>query len=91
MPYLRRLWPHFWVGYGILGLSMVHAGTVIPAMRRAHPRGIQAATAAFFLLLFEVVLGLCLKDERLPGRGPARRLHFGTMAAFVEELGCICG
>lgn len=87
MRYLRRLRPHFWVGYGILGSSMVHAGRVMPAMRRAHPRGIQAATAAFFRLLFEVVLGLCLKDERLPGRGPARRLYFWTMAAFVGALG----
>jgi hypothetical protein len=86
-PYLRRLWPHFWVGYGILALSTLHAGTVMSAMRRANPTGIWAATAAFFLLVFEVVLGLSLKDESLLVRRPWRRLHFWTMAGFVAALG----
>jgi hypothetical protein len=86
-PYLRRLWPHFWVGYAILVLSTLHAGTVMGAMRRANANGILAATGAFFLLLFEVVLGLTLKDQSLPARRPMRRLHFWTMAAFVAALG----
>jgi hypothetical protein len=43
-PYLSRLWPHFWVGYVILGLSVLHAGTVMPAMGRANSRGVLAAT-----------------------------------------------
>jgi len=86
-PYLRRLWPHFWVGYGILALSTVHAGTVTAAMKRANSTGILAATAAFFLLLFEIGLGLSLKDNAVPARRPWRRLHFWTMAAFVLALG----
>jgi hypothetical protein len=86
-PYLRRLWPHFWMGYGILALSTLHAGTVMHAMARANSIGILAATGAFFLLLLELGLGLNLKDERLPVRRPMRRLHFWTMAAFVAALG----
>jgi hypothetical protein len=85
-PYLRRLWPHFWVGYGVLALSTLHAGTVMRAMGRANSWGILGATAAFFLLLFEIILGLSLKDERLKERPPLRRLHFWTMTAFVAAL-----
>jgi len=86
-PYLRRLWPHFWVGYFILGLSVVHAGTVMGAMGRANGIGIMAATGAIFLLLFEIALGLNLKDERLATRRTVRRLHFWTMAGFAGALG----
>jgi hypothetical protein len=85
-PYLRRLWPHFWAGYVILVLSVVHAGTVMRAMARANGFGILAATAAFFLLLLETVLGLNLKDQALSPRRTLRRLHFWTMAAFVATL-----
>ena len=86
-PYLRRLWPHFWVGYAILALSVVHAGTVMGAMGRANGIGIMAATGAFFLLLFEIALGLNLKDARLGTRQPVRRLHFWTMVGFAAALG----
>jgi hypothetical protein len=86
-PYLQRLWPHFWVGYLILALSTLHAGTVTPAMGRANGTGIWAATAAFFLLLFEIVLGLSLKETNCSPRRPLRRLHFWMMAAFVAALG----
>jgi len=85
-PYLSRLWPHFWVGYAILALSTLHAGTVMNAMRSANSSGILAATAAFFLLLLEVTLGLILKDPSLAARRALRRLHFWTMAAFMAML-----
>jgi uncharacterized membrane protein len=86
-PYLRRLWPHFWVGYMILALSTLHMGTVTGAMGRANSVGIWAATLAFFLLLFEIAVGLNLKDERLSARTPMRRLHFWMMIGFVSALG----
>ena len=85
-PYLRRLWPHFWLGYMILALSTVHAGTVMRVGSRANRAGVLAATGAFFLLLLEIVLGLRLKDECLSARRPFRRLHFWTMTAFVAAL-----
>jgi hypothetical protein len=86
-PYLRRLWPHFWVGYLVLGLSTLHAGTVARALGRATGTGILAATAAFFLLWFEIVLGLSLRDEALAARQSMRRIHFWIMAALVGSLG----
>jgi hypothetical protein len=85
-PYLRRLWPHFWVGYLVLALSTLHAGAVMPAMGRAKGTGIWAATTAFFLLLFQVVLGLSLKEEGCSPRRPLRRIHFWMMVAFVGAL-----
>jgi hypothetical protein len=85
-PYLRRLWPHFWVGYSILALTIVHMGSVMGAMGRANSAGTWAATGAFFLLLIEIVQGLNLKDETLAARRPARRLHFWTMAGFIAAL-----
>jgi hypothetical protein len=81
------LWPHFWVGYFVLALSTLHAGTVMSAMVRANGAGIWAAAAAFFLLVFEIVLGLSLKDEAFSPRRPLRRLHFWMMAGFVGALG----
>jgi hypothetical protein len=87
VPYLRRLWPHFWVGYLILALSFVHAGTAMRATRHAVSAGIWAATGAFFLLLAEVVLGLSLREEGLTIRKPLRRIHFWTMVSFVGLLG----
>jgi hypothetical protein len=85
-PYLHRLWPHFWLGYLILGLSILHGGTVMAAMSRANQAGVWAATIALFLLMLEVMLGLSLKDERLTGRTFVRRLHFFTMLGFVVSL-----
>lgn len=87
VPYLRRLWPHFWVGYAVLVLSTLHAGTVMPAMGRARGAGIWAATVAFFLLLFEIVLGLSLKDEECAERRTMRQIHFWGMVTFVGALG----
>lgn len=86
LPYLRRLWPHFWIGYAILALALLHAGTVMGAMGRVNAAGIVAATAAFFLLVLEVVVGLTLKDETLAERAWLRRLHFWTMAGFAAAL-----
>ena len=84
--YLHRLWPHFWLGYLIVGLSLLHTTTVMAAMARANPAGVWAATGALFLLMLEVVLGLSLKDARLGGRVLVRRLHFWTTTALVVLL-----
>lgn len=83
-PYLRRLWPHFWLGYLILFFSVVHGFTA--AMSRANQAGVWAATVALFLLIVEVMLGLSLRDVHLARRTSIRRLHFWTMTAFVVSL-----
>lgn len=86
VPYLQRLWPHFWAGYVVLGLSLFHASTVMRAMGRADTRGIWAATAAFFLILFEVLLGLSLREGVLAARKQLRRIHFWAMIFLVGSL-----
>lgn len=86
VPYLRRLWPHFWTGYVILGLSTLHAGTVMGAMRRANSIGVWSATVAFCLLVYEIALGLVLKAQRVDGRRSLRKIHFWIMLAFATAL-----
>ena len=86
VPYLRRLWPHFWTGYVILGLSTLHAATLMGAMKRANGVGVWAATGALFLLVYEVAVGLVLKDQRVDGRRSLRRIHFWIMLAFATTL-----
>lgn len=84
--YLHRLWPHFWLGYLIVGFSLLHTGTVMTAMARANPAGVWAATGALFLLMLEVLLGLTLKDAGLRRRALVRRLHFWTMTGLLTLL-----
>ncbi len=83
-PYLHRLWPHFWLGYLILVFSVVHGFTA--AMSRANQAGVWAATAALFLLIVEVILGLSLRDVHLTRRTSVRRVHFWMMTVFVVSL-----
>jgi hypothetical protein len=86
VPYVRRLRLHFWTGYVILALSTLHAGTAMSAMRRANRIGVWAATVAFFLLVYEIALGLVLKDSRVDGRRSLRKVHFWIMLAFAAVL-----
>jgi hypothetical protein len=86
VPYLRRLRPHFWAGYSLLGLSLFHAGTVMRAMGLADPRGIWAATAAILLMFLEVFLGLSLREGALVGRKQVCRIHFWGMVLLVGFL-----
>lgn len=84
--YLRRMWPHFWIGYGIVTLSIIHACAVMGGMGRANSYGILCAMAAFFLLLFEMTTGLTLREQKLVSRKLYRTVHFWTMLAFAAAL-----
>lgn len=75
VPYLRWMWPHFWMGYIVLGLSLLHASTVMRTMGRADVGGIWAATGALFVLMFEVLVGLSLRKATLVARIMLRRIH----------------
>ena len=86
LPYLQRLWPHFWTGYFAAGLTVVHVAASMRVMRRANVAGIWAATGALMLMLFEVVVGLSLRKEALPARKLLRRVHFWIMICFVALL-----
>lgn len=86
VPYLRRLWPHFWTGYFASGLTMVHVGASMRAMGRANAAGIWAATAALLLLVFEVVVGLSLREGGQRAKKALRRVHFWIMICFASLL-----
>src|SRR5579872_92430 len=86
VSYRARMWPHFWMGYVILALSIAHVGLAMSAMGRANPTGILAATAAFFLLLFEIALGLTLRKPSAASRKSLLRIQFWMMVAFLAML-----
>lgn len=59
-PYLKRLWPHYWLGYLLLVLGVIH--TAVP-MQAGHLRqwniiGLRIATVALLAMLLQGALGL---------------------------------
>jgi cytochrome b561 len=88
-PYLRRMWPHFWLAYAATALSFVHAWALMSrrAMARDNPSGLYLATLALSLLFLQIMLGLTLQQRRLPGRKAVRNWHFWTMAGVVILVG----
>jgi hypothetical protein len=84
--YLQRMWPHYWIGYAIAGLSFAHAFSVGSSMMRAAQLGIWMATLAFLMLLIQVFLGLYLQTATATARIRIRRLHFWAMIIFVGLL-----
>jgi len=81
-PYLRRMWPHYWLGYLTFFASFAHAWF---AMRSGNMRGMNLsgawiATVALFVILWQIGVGLLLRDPAQSKRRALRRLHFWTMA-----------
>jgi hypothetical protein len=84
-PYLRRMWPHYWLAYAATGLSFLHAWVVMSRGRmvRTSSAGLYLATIALLLLLLQVSMGLALQQKILPERRSIRSWHFWTMVAVV--------
>ncbi len=87
-PYLERMWPHYWIGYLLLTLGTAHGWMAMKPGRMASMNlaGLWFATAAWFLLLTQVILGLCLQ---IPGskRLSLRAWHYWVMVTLVVCLG----
>jgi hypothetical protein len=88
-PYLKRLWPHYWFGYLLLVLGVIH--TVVP-MQAGHLRqwnltGLWIATVALLLMLVQGALGLWLQDSKLVGRALLRSWHYWLMFGIVLLVG----
>jgi hypothetical protein len=83
-PFLERMRPHYWIGFAIAGLTLLHA--VVPMssglMRGVNPTGLDLATGALFLVLVQVFLGISLRNPKLPDRRMVRRWHFWVMATM---------
>ncbi len=82
LPYLQRMWPHYRLGYLAFFVSFAHAWF---AMRGGNMRGINSpgvwiATIALLVILWQIVVGLMLKNPTQSSRRALRRLHFWTMA-----------
>jgi hypothetical protein len=84
-PYLRRMRPHYWLGYLITGITLAHA--VVPMAAgfagRVNALGLYLATGALFLLFGQVLLGMSLRQPGVSGRRGIRRWHFWGMVGIV--------
>ncbi len=84
-PYLRRMRPHYWLGYLITGITLAHAVAPMEAgfAGRVNALGLYLATSALFLLFGQVTLGLSLQRPDVSGRRELRRWHFWGMVGIV--------
>jgi hypothetical protein len=85
-PLRARMWPHYWLAYGLAILVLVHSSFVMgPAMRRGDLVGIWAATFALGLILLQLGLGLAMQSGS-PSQRQLRQWHFRTMVAICLLL-----
>ncbi|MGO8946733.1 MAG: hypothetical protein ACLQUY_03520 [Ktedonobacterales bacterium] len=83
--FLKRMWPHYWLGYAIAAVTLVHTVVALGsgAAKSVDLLGLFLASAALFLVFFQVLLGLNLRKPGIPSRRALRRMHLGLMIAIV--------
>lgn len=85
--FLERLRPHYWIGFTIAGLSLLHAGLAMSSGPTpggvGWTVGIWIALGAMLLVFGQLSLGLGLRQPGSPERRRRRRLHFLTMALLI--------
>jgi hypothetical protein len=83
LSFRQRLWPHYWIGYVLAVLILIHSSAVMgPTMARSDPAGIWAATLALGLVLMQIAVGLVLKSGSVSQRA-LRRVHFWSMLSLT--------
>jgi hypothetical protein len=84
---LERLRPHYWIGFTLAGLSLVHAGLAMSSIPTPGggdwAAGIWIAMGALLLVFGQVTIGAGLRSLRGPERRRRLRLHFLTMTLLV--------
>ncbi|MGB8324708.1 MAG: hypothetical protein WCE52_17250 [Candidatus Acidiferrum sp.] len=87
-PYLQRMWAHYWIGYLVAPLALLHAWIPMQAggARGANVAGLWIATVSLVLLFAQIVLGLGLKATVSSDRQHNRRIHYWVMAAIVATV-----
>ena len=88
-PYLRRMWPHYWLGYVLLLLSLIHSVVPMQAvdLRGMNMSGLWLATGGFLFLLLQSAIGLWLQDPALSERVTMRSWHYWLMFGVVILVG----
>ena len=84
-PFLKRMRIHYWLGYGITGIVLVHAWVPMSARLAGHvnPFGLDLATGAFFLVIIQVIVGRSLSQPTLKQRGIIRQWHLWIMISLL--------
>ena len=84
-PFLKRMRLHYWLGYSIAAILLVHLWIPMSAglAGKVNATGLYLATVAFFLILAQVTLGRRLSWPKLSTRRLVRRWHFWIMLAIV--------
>ena len=84
-PFLKRMRFHYWLGYSIAVIVLVHLW--IPMSARlagsVNAAGLYLATVALILIYVQVTLGRRLRQPKLAMRNIVRRWHFWTMMGIV--------
>lgn len=83
-PFLVRMRLHYWLGYSIAAITLVHAflsmsGAIV---RHINNTGLYLATVALLLICVQVVVGRRLSWPKLSLRRVVRRWHFWVMVAI---------
>ena len=86
LGYLQRMTPHYWIGYTIAGLSLLHASFAMSAPMPSGGTavtGIWVGTGGMLLIFGQLMLGMRLRELRGTGRLQLRRWHFATVIALA--------
>jgi hypothetical protein len=96
-PYLRRMWPHYWLGYVLLLLNLIHSVVPLQAseLRGMNMLGLWLASGGFLFLLLTI-------GDRVVAPGPSsvgtrnnaklalladvRRRHYGWRPCVAERV-----
>ena len=84
-PFLKRMRFHYWLGYSIAGILLVHVWVPMSAglAGRTNALGLDLATVALCLICGQVMLGRQLRWPKLSIRRVVRRWHFWVMIGIV--------
>jgi uncharacterized membrane protein YozB (DUF420 family) len=86
--YLQRIAPHYWLGYLLIPLALLHAWIPMKSgeARRASQIGLWAAVIALCLLLLQFVSGLFLKNPKLIPRRQVRVAMMGIVVFLAMHV-----
>src|SRR5215469_15270063 len=84
-PFLLRSGLHYWLGYSVAGIVIIHLWIPMSAglAGRVNAAGLYLATVALVLIFVQVSLGRRLSWPKLSIRRVVRRWHFGVMVGIL--------